>query len=461
MADAIDTKAKAVQPARKAAPPAPKPQPAPPAAKPQPAARAPGVARDQMAVGPETQVKAEKGEKALRLLAAKPDSEVKQTTEAVELDSKNKETATWSSRMQKVKDRDAIAKNHAAERAKLAELGPERTAEYDKVRDMVKHDPSAERDLQKMLLNDQTPQLTGAKDLGGGKDLLGHLAQIATQKNAPNVQTKELLRTLTRELANPNAISQGDGDIGTCVATTATIAGAHGNPAEIARLVGGLASEEGKVRLHPREGQAEGPELTRPANWNKDTEGFGGDRSPSVRLLQPALMNHALKVGLEANRDKLMQEHGLKPEDVDLSYDPRTDSYTPSGGKDKAANGGRDIAIWKELNSGGLDTDQGNNLLEHLTGKPYTPLTVHDQNRDEAYGRIRDAVTAGDMVPAGVSYKEKGADGTYHEGGHQMMVAKIDAKGVHVIDPIEGTRHVWSEAKFKAAVTDANLPGRR
>lgn len=143
------------------------------------------------------------------------------------------------------------------------------------------------------------------------------------------------------------AQKQADGDIGTCVATTATIAAATANPAEIARLVAGLASPDGRVTLHAMPGDAQAPELTR---------------------------------------------------------------------------------------------------------------TENDANRPEAFARIRQAVTAGHMVPIGVSYKEKQDDGTWHEGGHPMMIQTIDAKGIHVIDPIEGAHHVWSEEKVMHAVTDANLP---
>jgi hypothetical protein len=206
------------------------------------------------------------------------------------------------------------------------------------------------------------------------------------------------------------------------------------------------------VALHGRPGEPPAL-LRRPANWNVDTHGYGGQRTPAVRLLQPALMNYALAFQVATHATRLRAD-GIDPGQIEASFDPRTDAYTPSGGA--KGNGGIPIARWKQLNEGGLSSAQGNTLLEHLTGLRYRPVTgITKANRAAVTEQVLAALRQGRPVPIGVAYVENG-----HQGGHQMMADHVDPRTgqVHVIDPIDGSRHVWSRKHLEGAITDANLP---
>lgn len=443
-----------VNPTRPAPQPAPAPAPAPqPAAA--PAQGQPRQAGDRRAVSPEARAKAPK-DPYEALLAIKGKDDGGPEPRRVGLTPFSTSSASWSSQAAKAGAAKELEANRGKEQEALAKLGP-RAAEYNRVRDLIKNDPTAERALQKMLLGDDQKLMT--RDLDGGKDLLGHLNDIATQKNAHGVHADELLRTFTRELENPEAMSQGDGSIGTCVATSVTIAAAKNNPAEVARLVAGLAKESpGEVRMHPGPGETEGPVLKRPDNWNVDTKGKDGDasgvRTPSIRLLQPALMNEAM--------NQRLREKGLDPAKYPLKYDPRTDAFTPSGGSDTSKNGGHPIKQWEDLNDG-LDSGQANHLLQHMTNRTYTAEKgLKGEARQNALDRIARSVGEigsgkGVPVPIGVNY----VDGT-DKGGHEMLV--VGASGVRpnrrfeVVDPIKGGKHFYTEAQLRGAMDEANIP---
>jgi hypothetical protein len=110
---------------------------------------------------------------------------------------------------------------------------------------------------------------------------LDHLHDIATGPIAKGIDRNALLSSTIQEANNPGHILQGRR--GTCTVTSLNYSLADRSPAEHARLVAGLASPEGKVRM------ANGDLLERKAGTESDD---GSGRTPSARLLQPALMEY-------------------------------------------------------------------------------------------------------------------------------------------------------------------------
>lgn len=167
-----------------------------------------------------------------------------------------------------------------------AQLSPHDQRRFDQLREELAHDPRAQLALDVLLLDGRlpgAPALRGTTTESGPlppQDLLGQLLLLAY---APTVEglhaAPTLLGVMVKELAYPEAISQGDK--GTCVVTACTVALARARPAELVRVVMGLASRTGEVEL------ASGTTLVR----EPDTVGDDGSgRTVTQRLLAPALM---------------------------------------------------------------------------------------------------------------------------------------------------------------------------
>jgi hypothetical protein len=130
---------------------------------------------------------------------------------------------------------------------------------------------------------------------------LTHLAAIGTQSLDPRVQKAgqtELLAQVVLELAEPGAIAQKG--MNTCAATVTQAMLAKWNPAEYARLVAGLASPAGAATM------SDGQVLHREPDWDADVDvskRFGGVRSISSRLLQPAFMQYGCSMHYDNTRD--------------------------------------------------------------------------------------------------------------------------------------------------------------
>lgn len=167
-----------------------------------------------------------------------------------------------------------------------AQLSPHDQRRLDQLREELAHDPRAQLALDVLLLDGRlpgAPALRGTTTESGPlppQDLLGQLLLLAY---APTVEglhaAPTLLGVMVKELAYPEAISQGDK--GTCVVTACTVALARARPAELVRVVLGLASPTGEVEL------ASGTTLVR----EPDTVGDDGSgRTVTQRLLAPALL---------------------------------------------------------------------------------------------------------------------------------------------------------------------------
>ncbi|MEB3224138.1 MAG: hypothetical protein VKS61_18850 [Candidatus Sericytochromatia bacterium] len=292
-----------------------------------------------------------------------------------------------------------LAGNGAAVAEAVRQLGA-RAEAYEALTGALADDVMARDALQRMLLDGR---LTGPRDHLGAGDLLDHLARLQRGPLAPGLTAKALISHLVEEAENPTKLAQ-EGK-GTCVATTATIVLARKSPAEYARLVADLARPEGTSVA------AGGATLTRSPDWQAEDD---GGRTPSVRLLQPALM-----------------ELGNGP----VRYD---------NGRDRHA-----IGRWAVL-PGGLGTFGADRVLEALTGEAWrTVPLVNRLTRSWAFEKVRATTAAGRSVPVGVMWEG---------GGHKILVDAIKGDTVHFTNPW-GQRETMGVAEFRANMMDANLPG--
>lgn len=286
------------------------------------------------------------------------------------------------------------------EAAALAKLG-DRAKQYERLKTLVGDDVMARHALQGMLLDGR---LTGGKDLRGGKDLLTHLSRMAEGPLAEGVDRAALVASVIEEAENPTKIAQQAK--GTCVATSSTILLARENPTEYARLVADLASPAGKTRLQ------NGAELQREADWSKED----GGRTPSVALLQPALM-----------------EYG----NFFLDYD--NDADTSRGPFGWGIHGG--LSHW------GADR-----ILEGLTGRGFGNVFVTRFNKESTWKRIEAALADGKSVPASLFWSNGGA------GGHQILIDKVEGDWVYYTNPW-GQQERAQLGEFKQHLSAAQIPG--
>ncbi len=323
------------------------------------------------------------------------------------------------------------AANAEAERAARTALAA-RAESYDRLASLIDADPLARRALQNLLL---TGRLTGPN---ATTDLLARLDAAARQPLVPGLDRAALLADLVNECDDPARIAQGDKN--SCTATAATILVARREPAEYARLVGELARPAGVARL------ADGATIHRAPNWADPGD---GSRGPTVKLLQPALI-----------------EHGNGPLRYDLAGDanrlPRPLSLALAGVAAAGAVlafrfGRRLLAI--ELGAvaagvacnwfgSGLIGPQAGHMVESLTGRKWRSQVVWRGNRDGAFAKLEAAVKQGQAVPCAIWLPI---------GGHQVLVEKIAGGLAHLVNPW-GMRNTLPVAELKARVVSVNLP---
>jgi len=191
--------------------------------------------------------------------------------------------------------------NAALEAQRLEAMSPEDRARYEavKARCLDANDPVAALALQKLLFEGRA---TGP--------VLEQLASLSDERTplAEGVDRTALVTDLVQELATPSAIGQGQR--GTCAPTTVAIQLAMENPAEYARIVAGLASPSGEVRL------AGGAVLRRePGTTGPDAAG----RSQVQHLLGPAMMEMAN--GARDYDDRTNAGAGAWSNDLDVLYE--------------------------------------------------------------------------------------------------------------------------------------------
>ena len=306
----------------------------------------------------------------------------------------------------------AISANAALEQQALAKLSPEDRAKYNRVAAQLASKPEARLVLQnwltqntlgkggtvpascRQLIAESRPPLVGGPKAAGGGDLLTQLDRLAGQPVAPGVDQAQLLSEVVRETANPACINQMGK--GTCVATSVSIKLNLANPAEYVRLISGLASPQGSVKL------ANGDTIRREGDWN-DTTG----RSQSVRLLQPALMDY---------------------------------------GNQGEYNNTKDKSTWWGLGSSGGTASWGRDkMLEGLFDKTFDTVEVLPWERDVIFDRVAKQANSGSPVSVAVKWQD---------GGHAILVTGVRDGRVYFTNPW-GQKESVSVADFKRHLSSA------
>jgi hypothetical protein len=205
-----------------------------------------------------------------------------------------------------------LAASQALEDQARARLTPQLAAEYDALVQATQqhNDPNARLALRLLLVEGA---LTGADRSLNNRGLLDELAAINAGAVAGGIDKAELLSDLIQELAMPSAINQWNR--GTCTVTTLQIFMALKRPAELVRIIGGLASPAGTANL------ASGQTVRRfPGTETSD----GTQRTISTRLWNPAMMQLVLGRGVNNSQN----DPGLTASEVAKAYQAVTGKTT-------------------------------------------------------------------------------------------------------------------------------------
>ncbi|MDY7227513.1 hypothetical protein [Hyalangium rubrum] len=216
-----------------------------------------------------------------------------------------------------------------------------------------------------------------------GKTLLSNLHQIATQPMPQSfadagVTRESLLGSITQEASNPGQINQHDR--GTCTVTSMQYMLNSSNPAEYMRLMAGLTSESGEVKL------ANGDTLSR----DKDSIAMDSatDRSSSERLFQSAMMQYA-KGGDE-------------------------DDYSNVADKDEGLDAGEQEDALEGLFSKGFDNESGS-MWNFTPGEEEVLNLLKERSPQDTYIRMK--------------------WGEGKEGGHAVVVDRVENGRVYFRNP--------------------------
>lgn len=305
--------------------------------------------------------------------------------------------------------RAQVEANAELEAAELEKLSPEEREQYLAVKAELEaqDDPKSVLALQKLLFEGRLP---GAEDLEGGGTLLDNLATLADPNTplAEGIDRGELLADVVHEVAVPSATAQGNR--GTCAATSVAIHLMRDNPAEYVRLMTGLASPEGEVKL------ANGDTIRREDGTIGDD---GSTRSLAQRLIEPAFMEYA-------NGDDLDYRN-----DLNGSYDEDGDRK-----------------------QGGLYSDQVDRLLQGVFDRKFDNHDGinTDGEREEAWDELVDEVEGeGRDVEVGLHWGD---------GGHKVLVTDIstDENGEEYVTYINpwGKTETLPKDEFLARLKNMN-----
>lgn len=288
--------------------------------------------------------------------------------------------------------------NQAQAQAVLAELGPQAQAQHAKLEAAMKDHEGAALALQILLLEGKLgPGPSGEATLKGLEGLL-------SAPLAPGLPRQALLQHAALELAHPHAIAQKAPQ--TCVATSLQAMLAMAKPEEYLRLLTGLASPKGEVRL------ANGEAIAREPGTDKADD---SQRSWPTQLMSPAFMEYA---------------------NGELSYDAKHDRHSDG--------------------SQGLSAEARKRLLEGLMNAPYRLLEgrkVNFRPVNEAEGFAgRHATGAAGQRPSLIQAVNEAmatskepfsvalewdADDEYGQrhGGHALLLLDINEQEASLLNP--------------------------
>lgn len=328
--------------------------------------------------------------------------------------------------------RGQIRRNAEAEKAALAALSPADREAYQTVAKAVDGQGAWALSWQALLLEGKLPGKAASAD---GKTLLAQFEALAKAPLHSELKRDRLLGDLIQEVQRPDAINQDNH--ASCTMTSVQIKLALENPAELVRLVTGLASPEGDVKL------ANGDTLKRNPGTEKPDTSY---RTDSARLFQAAMMDFAdgdldydNSMTNQAFLAKYREREGLKP---DAKVEPQ----------DLHSDG-----------SGGLGVEQVHRALQALSGGQFTSLScefpedpaIKKVTEDELIQRLKDAVDLGLAVPVGMQWGGRDAYGKVH-GGHEVLVTGIKGGRVYYDNPW-GQQESMAIDRFKARADEISV----
>lgn len=231
-----------------------------------------------------------------------------------------------------------------------------------------------------------------SKDWRGGRSLLHHLDTLATQFLPAGLHRLNLLSSFLVQLENPGAISQGGR--GTCTVTTVEYELALRSPAEYARIVAGLASSGGSVKL------ADGTTIRRDGDTaTADDSG----RTDASRLVEAALM----ELG-----------NGF------LDYSNEKDRNGFYGFGVGGLSNGQTARVWNAVLGERRDVE---NAVPVIGQVPFTSIGGEGLMKD-----VERALKKGVRVPVAMDWR---ANGEWRPSGHEVLVTKIENGRVYFRNP--------------------------
>ncbi len=307
-----------------------------------------------------------------------------------------------------------IVAQRAREQVANTRLGA-RAKDYQRLADTLRGDPLARDALLRLLLSGKLTKPSGAK---GEMDLLEQLVALNKQVLEPGVSRAELIRSLLIEINDPTNLRQQDRL--TCATVVASVVLIRKNPVEYVRLVAGLASLSGSVKT------VSGTVLRRNSDWANKND---GGRTPSVRLLQPALMD----VGnFFLNYDNRFDRHTLGK--------PHVSDVKPSPWRRWTAT--RNPMV-------GLTQPGMAKILAETTGQQYrSTYVLSSLNRDSIWRNIETALASGDSVPCLLAWKGS---------GHFVLLDRIENGHCYFSNP-SGTQDRMSVEEFRQILRGASWP---
>jgi hypothetical protein len=280
--------------------------------------------------------------------------------------------------------KDMLARNAGLEAKATAKLSPADQAKYRNVMAKLGDKAIAKAVLQDWLIQQTlgghgalpaTGELKGLMAFGGRSltgNLLNQLDALASQPLAAGIERSSLLSETIREVANPSTQHQESRN--SCAMTTACIKLCLENPGEYVRLIAGVASPGGSVKLK------NGDTIRRVSDWQIED----GGRSTTGKLLYPALMTYA-NPGYSNTKDNA-KYLGIS------EYD------------------GTGPGNWKRA-------------TEAIMGRGVDETIITFANHEEILGELAKQANSGKPVP--VSFNSK----------HVCLVTGVSGDRVHVINP--------------------------
>lgn len=303
---------------------------------------------------------------------------------------------------------DLIRTNEGLAQAAYEKLSPKQQDQYKGLDSFLSGDPSARLSLQVMLIEGT---LTGGSRSTSGGTLLDSLHDVSTRPTLEGLDAKGLVSDLVQEVSLPASIAQES--YGTCTVTTVQVKLARENPAEYARLVGGLASPEGKVNLANgdavvRDPGSEEPQYDKAKRMMPDGKIVEVDvldeRTASSRLFQAAFMEYGLGEGVD--------------------YDPV---------KDEATDPTQMGAGLVHRTMAGLSGAKVDTLLAP-SYRGYADDGAKQVDTGALVNRLADETGKGNSVPVGIAWGEADESGRFH-GFHAVDVSKVDGDRVYFNNP--------------------------